>query len=588
MKKMKILILSCVLAINLAVPAFAYNNTQDILACMNIMTYTDGDFLGNNYITRGMMSKILVMASPHKDYITTSNISPFYDVPHTHWSAPYVSSATSNDIMGGYSDGSFKPDNYIKTEEAITSVLNLLGYTDFGGTYPSSQMSLAKSLGLLDGTNLSTGNNIKRSDFATIIYNALNTKTKEGATLAQTLGYDTTNLTLNGVLIQEFNDPTIVSTTTTYAGYKIYVDGNSATSVPSNSLVYVNHDSQIVFAYTQKLSGVIADILPNKESPESIIISSKEYQLTTDVAKSKVSLDGYNIGDYVTAALDRNGQIGDLLDSFVQNTTVGVLIESGVNSAYGGNYIKLVLPSGAIFEYPSEKDYSSSVGDVFEISNTGDISRTSYNSNVSGKFDSTKLTLNNDDISQNISIIDVNENGETITISKDRMNNVSLSNDDILYAEFNENGEITALILNDVTGDLYDYGYLIDVDVKESDTLSSTTYEYDLNGTTQTKNYSHINQGIKTGPVKIYLNSINEYSFSNLSLIDEKISSVNKNQLTFENGQKHTISDSVVVYKETASTPVVVDINDIDLFDAEFYYDSTQSNGGAIRIIYIK
>jgi len=591
MKKIKYIILCGVIAANLSVPTTvsAYSNNQDILASMSIMTYIDGDFNENDYVTRGMMATILVMSSPNRDYITTSNISPFYDVPHTHWSAPYVSSAVSNGMMGGYLDGSFKADNYIKTEEAITGILNLLGYTDFGGTYPSSQMSLAKSLGLLDGANVTVGNNVKRGDIATIIYNALNTNTKEGSLLIQTLGYETSNLALSDVLDKEFEQPDVDINTSNYAGYKIYVDGNSADSVPTNSLVYVNDDSRMVFAYTEKISGVITEILPNKESPETIIISSKEYVLSTDTAKSKVSLDGYDVGDYATFALDRNGEIGDVMDMSIQNNAVGVLLESGVNPDYEGNYIKIVTSSGDILEYPSEKDYSDYIGDVFEISNIGDVSRKSNNSsNVEGTFDSEMDTIGNYDIAANINIIDVDEYGQTVNVSKDRMDNIKLSDDDILYEETNENGEITSLILNDVTNDTHSYGYMLDVDIKRTEWSSSTTYEYDLNGNVQTKTYSHGNSTIKKAPVKIEIDEQNEYKFRNLLLADEDISEIYKNQIVLENGETLTISDNAIVYKETDSDPVIVDINDIDLFSADLYYDKDQSDGGAIRVIYIK
>ena len=52
--------------------------------------------------------------------------------------------------MTGYTDGTFRPDQTVKLEEACSAVLKLLGYdsASLAGSFPSAQLSKAAALGL--------------------------------------------------------------------------------------------------------------------------------------------------------------------------------------------------------------------------------------------------------------------------------------------------------------------------------------------------------------------------------------------------------------------------------------------------------
>src|SRR5205085_6522564 len=76
-----------------------------------ITGYSDGTFRPYNDTTRGQLCKIVVLAKgwdidtdggPHFTDVDPSN--PFYD---------YVETAYNHQIISGYSDGTFRPDNYV-------------------------------------------------------------------------------------------------------------------------------------------------------------------------------------------------------------------------------------------------------------------------------------------------------------------------------------------------------------------------------------------------------------------------------------------------------------------------------------------
>lgn len=138
--------------------------------------YPDGSLGLENSITREEFSKLIVLASSFKDNLDLmSPSSPFVDVRGDRWSAPYVKVAAQNNILKGYPDLTFKPENNITVEEASVIALRILNYTsnDYGTSWPYSQINFAKQKDILVNINKTAGQNITRQDAINIIYNVL-------------------------------------------------------------------------------------------------------------------------------------------------------------------------------------------------------------------------------------------------------------------------------------------------------------------------------------------------------------------------------------------------------------------------------
>ncbi len=100
----------------------------------------------------------------------------FYDVAGDNPNAAYINYLASLGIMTGDAQGNFNPDKYITVEEAIKSIVTLLGYTlmaDANGGYPVGYLIVGDEIGLLRGLALKRGDNITRSQLAKLIYNSL-------------------------------------------------------------------------------------------------------------------------------------------------------------------------------------------------------------------------------------------------------------------------------------------------------------------------------------------------------------------------------------------------------------------------------
>ena len=216
MKRIISFLLTVILLLG-ALPSFArdYTVTEKaaVLKEFQIMEGDpNGDLRLSDRVTRGEFAKMAVASSPYRDLVAAGIfVSPFYDVPYTDWSAPYVLVARESGIINGYPDASFRPNETVKLEEALNILLKLLGYTDadFALSYPYGQYALADRLSMLSGISAPLGSPLSRMDCLLLFFNFLDTKSK-GASVdyAEALGY---TLSEDAVLLATNETDTAVS-----------------------------------------------------------------------------------------------------------------------------------------------------------------------------------------------------------------------------------------------------------------------------------------------------------------------------------------------------------------------------------------
>ncbi len=166
------------------------SNKDEVLKLLNELEIMSGDPSGDlrldDTVTRAEFTKAAVASSQFRHSAASSlSVSPFYDAPYTHWAAPYIRTGVTNDLVSGYPDASFRPDNPVTYEEGVTIMLRVLGYTDadFGASWPDGQLGMADSLDMTDNIeNTAVGSQMKRGDVATLIYNTLRCKQKNSQT----------------------------------------------------------------------------------------------------------------------------------------------------------------------------------------------------------------------------------------------------------------------------------------------------------------------------------------------------------------------------------------------------------------------
>lgn len=158
----------------------------EVLQMMNVLNgISSTQFSPNATLTRAQFTKMAVMILGKGTQVGNyQNFTIFPDVKSSHWASGYVNLAVRGDqkFIGGFSNGTFGPDQTITFGQAVTILMRLLGYTDsdVGMNWPSGYLIAADSAGLTSGVPLEAGGAISRAQAAKLFVNLLNTPKKEG------------------------------------------------------------------------------------------------------------------------------------------------------------------------------------------------------------------------------------------------------------------------------------------------------------------------------------------------------------------------------------------------------------------------
>jgi len=93
-------------------PSDYFYNDVHVLFCMGAISgYSDGTFRPFNNTTRGQLSKIIVLA---EGWALQNPQNPtFSDVPYGSAFYQYIETAVAHSIISGYADGTFRPNNNV-------------------------------------------------------------------------------------------------------------------------------------------------------------------------------------------------------------------------------------------------------------------------------------------------------------------------------------------------------------------------------------------------------------------------------------------------------------------------------------------
>jgi hypothetical protein len=92
-----------------------------------ISGYSDGTFRPENTVTRAEFVKIV---NCFFDYYGSDSDVTFTDVGPNDWFEPYVKEAVARGYIKGYSDGTFRPYDFITRQDAIVILARILNIDD--------------------------------------------------------------------------------------------------------------------------------------------------------------------------------------------------------------------------------------------------------------------------------------------------------------------------------------------------------------------------------------------------------------------------------------------------------------------------
>ena len=593
--------------------AAGYDDSKlETIRAIGIMTGDEtGDLNLGSSVTRAEFVKMMSVASVYKDTVGSGyGYSLFRDVKNTHWASEYIKLAIDQGWVTGYVDGSFRPNNTITLEEACAALLRLLGYDSgsLAGSFPQAQLSKAASIGLLDEISATRGTVLTRQACATMFYHLLTAKTSSGAVYGATLGYTVTNGEVEyASLVSAATKGPYISTDGTLnlpfssSNLAAYRNGNVATlsDVDQYDVYYYNANMNTVWIYSDRVSGTLTEVTPNRTAPTSATVAGKTYTVgTSSAAYALSSQGGYAYGSAVTLLLGMNGEVVGVLSAAESSGLYyGVVISSSKSTletstaSTSGTSVQVatqVACSDGTARTFYHNGSTMSAGALVSVTmnKDGTTVKTLSDRTLSGTFNAAGTTFAGYSFANDAEILDTNEVGGFATIYAPRLGGVRLSDDDVRYYTLDKDGKIDRLILEKVTGDTETYGYMIKAQSNTDGMAASGTYRYLLNGQTYTMSGSTAHQ-ISFGGVAITYSDGAVKSFRQLTAVS--ITELTDTAAIVK-GKTYRLADNLQV--------LVRDSNSGDLFATTlsaintsqysltgWYDDLNYSAGGQIRIL---
>jgi len=390
----------------------------------------------------------------------------------------------------------------------------------------------------------------------------------------------------------------------------VYKNGIKATSaaIESNDVIYYSKELTTIWVYGKKAYGVLESISPNVSTPEQIVVAGKTYDLksltidainngdtnTDDLVENdwgnRIRQSGISEGNNVVLLFGYNGKVTDIYPiEKMPITMVGYVLSVDNKVVKNENQERLVTKviricdtEGVIREFPCA-DNTILQGNVVEI--TFQAGKT-----IITKKDTSALSINLSDVAgkkvlEGTRIIEVKKlNYSKITVSELNETNWNISN--IVYCKLNNSGQITDLILGNITDSFYQYGILKKVTFP-NEALGSTSIQatFDISGTETIFEIDNPSWSMNIGPkaVRIEENKLKEMQ----ELKEVRIAYISGKQANTGDAI-YRIADDVQVYFYKSGDYYKGTIDDITNLNNSYVYGYMQQTQGSIGVIVVK
>ncbi len=568
-------------------------------------------------VTRQQFAKMLVELSTYKDKNKAKVTSSMYsDVKKTSSYAPYIKIVVDNGWMKGDIFGKFRPSVTITLQEAVNGVLAVLGYenSDFEGNQASAKISFYKSEKL--NTNITRGSSNKMSykDAINLLYNMLVTKNKSGIIYGSSIGYimDTNgDVDYLSLVYDELDGPVIAGADWTKQipfsskMAAIYIDGSksSADYISRYDVLYYSVKLKSIFVYKTRVTGRLGSVSPDRMTPTSVTVAGTNYKIASqDVAQQISVLGDYDIGDYITLLLGKDGTVVSIgsakeMDSFVGGIVLSknerINEDEDNDSTQVLEYITMLDTLGEVHEYKVEDNSDFSVHTPVEVtfeSGKPFVNKVSLDK-LNGTVNNSATSYAGYKLSDSINILEYIADTVYNSVNRTRLAGITINASNVLYYHINSNKEITELMVRSVTGDNCEYGILLSAsELVNSATMTyQGTYRYKIGDTTKTGTTSDSVFGMNgyTGPAQFEIS--NSGSLTGIKTLSNiTVSSVTETELS--NGKvTYAMSDDVSIYlkKDTSYYMTTLSkVKNLSSYELTAYYDGTV--GGRVRVIIAK
>ncbi len=380
-------------------------------------------------------------------------------------------------------------------------------------------------------------------------------------------------------------------------------------------VVYYLADNNTIYLYSDKLSGVYTKAIPSKTNVSQVEISGNVLDVETVTAANKLGekAGSYKLNSRVTALLGKDGKIVDVVDlNSGASADYGILLSYTteisddmleVGKQY--RYITVLNSEGDTVKYVTTGNYSGKIGHVGKISfdSDGNAAFASVSGNgakVYGEIDKNNRKIGDRWLTQDCVILERTYMPETNTgtalaqvIDLDDFNDNELREKNVIYAATSGSfGDISLLIVENVSKDQYTYGILREANTSITSNNASGSYTIFANGQSQTysANFaSNIKAGSAVGIVVDGGRLVSIKSMVGVKL-GAGLSAIDFSRVKVGNDIYQLADDVQIIKKGSSGNHTGVSIYDMADYvgkTVNLYADDLISNGGQIRLITI-
>lgn len=389
------------------------------------------------------------------------------------------------------------------------------------------------------------------------------------------------------------------------SGYKIIKNGFEIgkEKLSKYDVITIDSETKTAFVCDTKITGVYEYAEPSYQNPSKIRVLGKEFNIAQNIAGY---FSGLKQGEKITLLLNNNSQVVAAYPSTrLSENMVGIL-------QMKGDKAQVKLLNGVILNVSINEDTKNLVGQLVTVNQNSsqkvNISKWNNSYKEVGNWEVSQNKLGNRNVSQNVIVLEqVSDNSPIYeTQVKDLPFDV-ITNSNIKSTIIDKSGTIIAVLLGDVTGDAYNYGFGSILSNGNSDDFGEDAgpkppvvaalkiYDYESNSEKILKyNLSYPQNGITNGIIGIPKYAENRTDKQQLDIIQLKnIGNVKLTDFDTSNGVKtsagyYKISDEVQVYAKAVKKYLTLNQAKSDYNSFTLYAEKTADKGGKIRFIMVE
>ncbi len=362
------------------------------------------------------------------------------------------------------------------------------------------------------------------------------------------------------------------------------------TEIMPYDVYYFSPVLNTVWIYRDTVSGTIDEITPSA-APTTVTVSGKTFAIEDSQASYDLSSFGsFGVGDKVTLLLGMEDKVAGVVSvDTLSKIYYGVVTGRGTKNftekdgdIYTADYVTVTDLNCNSYTYEHSKR-TLGIGDIVRVS-VGETVKISEQSTNIGRsvLASVINAINNKKFADDCRIIEIYDS-KVSRVHSSRLDGVKLDleaflySSTVLYCKFDEDNNLSELILNNFTGDLCEYGIVTSANTAQISYMTDNTK----------KTFAVTGIGCSEGAALIYSTDGVVTSIRNLQGKVENLDLVTSNAVYDTSDKEYLLSEQIKVFSFNAGSYKYISLEEAinGNYSYEAYYDKLPEKGGRIRVI---